>query len=183
MRKRLYYAALALTVLLLSSFLIYSFSMSYEPTPSKSKVEETVKAYDLEEFGAVESSLLYGLKNYGFYNSHHLYIVERSFGDNEEFSNKLAVIDSGEALNSEEEKLAAQLRRYRLATSPVEKLEYETKHKVRIYQHGKLINQAWFLKVISSIDGENHLSFQPLKNPEESGFNLFKEGVKTFSDF
>lgn len=183
MRKRLFYAVLALTALLLSSFLIYAFYMSYEPTPSKSNVEKTVKAYDLEEFGVVESSLLNGLKNYGFYNSHHLYIVERSFNDNKESGHKIAVIDSGVALNSGEEKLAAQLRSYQLANNPVEMLEYRSKHKVRIYQNGKILNEEWFLKVISSIDGDEHLSFQPLNNPKASGFNLFIEGVEKFYDF
>ncbi|QKX52225.1 hypothetical protein HF394_17505 [Planococcus glaciei] len=100
MGKRIFFVMLAVCFLLFSLFSIYSFSMSHEPAPNKRQVEKSAAAFDLQKFGPVEGTFLHTPKNYGFYNKQRLYIVEQSFGDNEEFSNRYAVIESGVALTA-----------------------------------------------------------------------------------
>lgn len=180
MGKRIFFVMLAVCFLLFSLFSVYSFSMSHEPAPSKRQVEKTVAANDLQKFGPVESTFLHTPKNYGFYNKHRLYIVEQSFGDNEEFSNRYAVIESGEALTEEDE---AALQLYAKRENALNGLEYKSKHKMLVYQDGKEIKEEWLLKAIFSSDEGKYLSFVPLANPGDSGFNLFGEGYKKFLDF
>lgn len=180
MGKRIFFVMLAACFLLFSLFSVYSFSMSHEPAPSKRQVEKTVAAYDLQKFGPVEGTFLHTPKNYGFYNKQRLYIVEQSFGDNEEFSNRYAVIESGVALTAEDE---AALQLYAKRENQLNGLEYKLKHKMLVYQDGKAIKEEWLLKAVFSSDEGKYLSFVPLANPGDSGFNLLGEGYKKFLDF
>ncbi|MBZ5203032.1 hypothetical protein HU147_17665 [Planomicrobium chinense] len=180
MGKRIFFVMLAVCFLLFSLFFIYSFSMSHESVPSKRQVENTVSANDLQKFGPVEGAFLHTPKNYGFYNKHRLYIVEQSLGNHEEFSGWYAVIESGEALTAEDE---AALQLYAKKENPLNGLEYKSKHKMRVYQNGEVTKEEWLLKAVFFPDEGRYLSFVPLADPGDPGFNLFAEGYKKFLDF
>lgn len=180
MVKRLIFVLLAVSVLLFSLFFLYSFAMSHEPAPGKRHVEKTVRAYDLQKFGPIEGAFLHTPKNYVFYNNHRLYIVEQSFGNNEEFSDRYAVIESGEALFAEDE---TAFHFFSQKENLLNGSAYKSKHKMSIYQDGETIKEEWLLKAVFSSDEGKYLSFVPLANPGDSGFNLSVEGYKKFLDF
>ena len=180
MGKRIFFVMLAVCFLLFSLFFIYSFAMSHEPVPSKRIVENSVRDNGLHSFGPVEGAFLHTPKNYGFYNNHRFYVVEQSLGNPEELSSWYAVIETGEALTAEDE---AALQLYAKKENPLNGLEYKSKHKMRVYQNGEVTKEEWLLKAVFSSDEDKYLSFVPLANPGNSGFNLFAEGYEKLLDF
>lgn len=177
--KRFIYSVVGFGLLLLSIFFLYSFFMSNDSAPSKSMGEKTVNAYDLKMFGRIESSYLYTPVNYVFYNNQRIYIVDRSFGSNHVDSEEYAVINTGVELTAAERTAVMQQESRKSA----EEIEFKSKHKVQIYNKGKVVREEWLLKAILFSDDEKHLSFIPLNNLNSLGFNLYAEGAEQFSDF
>lgn len=157
--------------------------MAHDPSPSKHDAEELVHAYDLKKFGEMESSYLKTPKNFGFYNEQRIYVVEQALGDREEDGERYAVINSGEPLTAEEEKLAAQYEEQLAAIDPSEQARVISKHKVAVYQKGEMIQSEWLFKAVYGIDGKKGLSFVPLPFADNLAFNLFTEGYEQFEDF
>lgn len=179
MLKRFIFAIAGFGILLLLIFFAYSFFMSNESAPSKSKVEKTVNAYDLEAFGRIESDYLSSPVNYAFYNNYLIYVVDRSFGRNQEDSAQYAIINAGVKLTAAEQ---AAVMKEEFSRSP-EEIEVKSKHKVQIYNKGKVVREEWLLKAILFSDDKKYLSFMPLNNLKSPGFNFHAEGVEKFSDF
>lgn len=171
------------TAVILVLFLSYRFSMAHAPSPNKHDAEELVHAYDLKKFGKMESSYLETPKNFGFYNEQCIYVVEQALGDREEYTDRYAVIDSGEPLTSEEEKLAEQYKAQLSAIDPSEQVHIISKHKVAVYQKGEMIQSEWLFKAVYGIDGKKGLSFVPLPFADNLAINLFTDGYEQFKDF
>lgn len=185
MAKRFLMATAALISLVVALFLIYSYSMANEPEPRKSAVERMVGASDLKEFGVIEGSFLDTPNNYGFYDANEIYVVERSLGDSETYNDKYVVIEAGEEPTEQDRIAIRNLEKNMAALGLPDKYAFDSKHRIRVYAAGEMVQEEWMYKALIEVDGKMYLSFMPAgaDGSGKGNFNLFEEGYIHFRDF
>lgn len=184
MRKRILMVLASLTALFGMSYLVLLFIVSYEPTPNQSDVEEMVHERDLVEFGEVEGSFLLTPRNYGYYDSENIYVVEQYLDKGGGYSNQYAVIEKGTALTDADEPAIEELTATETFQNEyVDDFQVLSKHRVTVYKNEEKTEEHWFFKVSYKYDGDYFLTFVLPETNIENRFNFFAEGYEHFSQF
>lgn len=180
MGKKLLLLFSAIIVLIITGFLTFIFMLKYEPAPSIGEVEEMVNANDLVEFGDVEVSYLYTPRNYGYYNENNIYIVEKSFGEGEQFDDQYVVIKKGEVITDNPKLLLEQIKSKYTLSDGLKDVQVISKHKIQAYKNKEKVKEEWFYKVTYAYDNDNFLS--PAQDVNDR-FNFFTKGYEQFLNF
>ncbi|WP_409251703.1 hypothetical protein V1502_16405 [Bacillus sp. SCS-153A] len=183
MGKKLLLLVSAVIALIIIGFLTFIFRLKYEPAPSSGKVEEMVDANDLVAFGDVEGSYLYTPRNYGYYNEKNIYIVEKSFGDGEQYDDHYVVIKQGEEITDNPKSLVEQINsKYSLAKKLMD-VRVISKHKIQVYKNNEKVKEEWFYKVTFAHGDDDYLSFISPAEDVNDRFNFFTKGYEQFLNF
>jgi hypothetical protein len=183
MKKILLISITAIIALFIIGFFTFMFMMKYEPTPSKNEVEEMVNTTNLVEFGDVEGSYLYTPRNYGYYNSNKIFVVEKSLGEEEQFNDQYVVIKEGDAITQDDQVLVEKMKNHGVSENQMKNIQVKSKHKILVYKNGETVIEDWVFKVTYSYQDESYLSFVSPKQDEIYKFNFFTKGYKQFLMF
>ncbi|TAA71719.1 hypothetical protein [Planococcus salinarum] len=184
MRKRFLMVLASLAALVGIGWLAMLFMISYEPTPNKGEVEELVGERDLAEFGEVEGAFLLTPRNYGYYDSENIYVVEQYLDKGGDYGNQYAVIEKGTALTESDEPAIGELAaKETFQNEYVEDFQVLSKHRVTVYKNEEKTEEHWFFKVTYKYDGDYFLTFVLPEPAIENRFNFFAEGYEQFLQF
>lgn len=179
MKRKILFSLTAIIILLVSGLLVFLFMMRYEPEPSKREVERMAGTKNLQKIGDVEGSFLYTPRNYGFYNEKNIIVVEKSFGEEEEYNNQYVAIKPGEEIGGGHLTLEEKLRNLFPFT---DRIRVHSRHQVFVFKGGEMVREERFYKVTFAYQGQNYLSFVSAQQEEER-FNFSIKGFEELQDF
>lgn len=184
MRKRFLMVLAGLAAVIVVGWLAMWFIATYEPTPDQREVEEMVHERDLVEFGEVEGAFLLTPRNYGYYDSENIYVVEQYLDKGGDYSDQYAVIEKGTALTEADGPAIAELTaKEPFQNDYVGDFQVLSKHKVTVFKNEEKIQEHWFFKVTYQYDGEYFLTFVLSEPAIENRFNFFAEGYEQLLQF
>ncbi|RAZ77672.1 hypothetical protein [Planococcus halotolerans] len=184
MKKRFLMVLAGLAAVFVIGYLAMLFIVSYEPTPDQSDVEEMVHERGLVDFGEVEGAFLLTPRNYGYYDSENIYVVEQYLDKGGDYSNQYAVIEKGTALTDADEPAIEELTaKETFQNDYVDDFQVLSKHRVTVYKNEEKTEEHWFFKVSYKYDGDYSLSFVLPETNIENRFNFFAEGYEQFLQF
>ncbi|RLQ91296.1 hypothetical protein [Planomicrobium sp. Y74] len=184
MRKRFLMVLAGLAAVVVVGYLAMLFIVIYEPTPNQGDVEEMVHERDLVEFGEVEGAFLLTPRNYGYYDSENIYVVEQYLDKGGDYGNQYAVIEKSTALTDADEPAIGELTaKETFQNDYVEDFQVLSKHRVTVYKNEEKTAEHWFFKVIYKYDGDYFLTFVLPERATENRFNFFAEGYEQFLQF